>query len=147
MELGVCEVACVPHHPHRLFVVFSLSHTRLFVVTTLSLHHRRSIGWTILSSNHPPSFSASFDLVTSRRFIAFQIVLDTTRELVSLFPIFASCRFPPLSFAFSLIVSLGPPPPLHPPISLNLYLSLGFKGLPGRTTPTLKFTKHHKTQI
>ena len=34
VELGVCELACVRHHPHRLFVVFSLSLTWLFVVTS-----------------------------------------------------------------------------------------------------------------
>ena len=146
MELGVYELDCLRRH-HRLFLVFSSSLTRMFVVTTLSLHGRRSIGWTILSSTRtrPPSSSTSFDCLTSRLFIAFQLALDTTREIVFVFLIFASCRSPPLSFSLSLIVSLGPPPPLHPPISLNLYLSLGFNGLPGRTTSTFTYTRHKYT--
>ena len=37
------------------------------------------------------------------RFIAFQIALDTTREHVLLFLIFASCRFPP-SLSLSRLV-------------------------------------------
>ena len=128
-----CELACVRRH-HCLFRVFSLS-----------LHRRRLIGWMTVSSIHPPSSSTSFHFLTSRRFIAFQIALDTTRQLVFLFVIFVSCRFPPLSFSLSLIVSLGPPPPLRPPISLNLNLSLGFKLLPGRTTSTFTYTKHKYT--
>ena len=34
------------------------------------------------------------------------------------------------------------PSPLHPLTSLNVYLSLRFKGLPGRTTSTSTYTKH-----
>ena len=44
VELGVCELACVRHHRGRLFLIFSLSLTRLFVVTTLSLRRLRSFG-------------------------------------------------------------------------------------------------------
>lgn len=97
---------------------------RHYSIPVIALSIRRSIGWMIVSSTHPPSSSTSFHFLTSRRFIiAFQIALELV--LLILF-------FSPLSLLLPLPLS----------ISLSLSLSLGFKGLPGRTTSTFTCTKH-----
>ena len=111
-------MGCASCYHHPFFLVFSLTLPRLFVVTTLSLHHRRSIGWTIVSSTRPPSSSTSFDCLTSRRFIAFQIALNTTRELDFLVLFFRL----PLSFSCALSRPLARSLLLshsHSPISIS----------------------------
>ena len=136
------ELACVRRH-HCLFPVFSSSFPWLFVVTTLPPSSSLSIGWIILPSNHPPSSSTSFHL-TSHRFITSQMALDTTRELVFLFLIFASCRFPlslslPYRSARSLLLSASRSP------SVNLSSSLSLARVHGSSRTDSIHIQVHKT--
>ena len=122
-------MACVRHH-HHLFLVFFHRHSLSCSSSPPSLSSSLLIGWVILSSNHPPSSSTSFHFLDSRRFIAFQIVLDTTSELVFVFLIFASCRSPPsCSPSPSSSRSVPPSLPLALSICQSLLLSISRSGL------------------
>ena len=80
-----------------------------------------SLDWKDDSIQHPSTLI--LDLFSlSRRFIAFPIALDTTRELVFLSLIFASYRFPPLSRSPSPTWSRSVPPSL--PLALSIRQSL-----------------------
>ena len=127
MELWACELACVRHHRRRLFVIFPLSLTPLFVVTTLSPSSSLSIGWIILPSNHPPSSSTSFHL-TYHRFITSQMALDTTRELVFLVFFFRLLPLPPLPLPPVSFRSVPPSLRLSLSVRQSLFISISRSG-------------------
>ena len=110
----MCELPPLPPLP-GVIIVASLAVRRQHPLPSSS-----SLNGMDYSIKHPSTLILDlFDCLTSRRFIAFQIALDTTCELDFLVLFFAPLSPSP---APSLVLSLGPS--FSPPLTLHSSISI-----------------------